>query len=130
MAGLLHPYPVLVQDLASVPGVKLVSPQKIARIILVDGEHAFLYAFDHRLLRQYSAPVLEQGTWPAVAGLGLQALFVGSAEFLNRIAIDLKFPWVPVATAVAVAVLLAPLAGLLPARWAARMDVVEALRYE
>ncbi|HLN63471.1 MAG TPA: hypothetical protein VK464_18190 [Symbiobacteriaceae bacterium] len=40
------------------------------------------------------------------------------------------FPWGTLATATAVALLLGPLVGLLPARWAARLDVVEALRYE
>nr|PZN71765.1 MAG: hypothetical protein DIU55_07940 [Bacillota bacterium] len=56
-----------VQQLAAVEGVRLVSPQKMMRIILTDGEQAFLQVFDYRLLRQYSETPLEEGSWPEVA---------------------------------------------------------------
>ena len=64
------------------------------------------------------------------AGLGLYALFVNSAHLISGFPADLTVPWIPIGTAVAAALLLAPLDGMLPALWAARMDVVDALRYE
>jgi putative ABC transport system permease protein len=70
------------------------------------------------------------GIFGVAGGLVLQTLFVNGAEFINGTTLDWLFPWGPVVTAVVVAVLLAPLAGLLPARRVARLDVVEALRYE
>ncbi|HEY3368551.1 MAG TPA: ABC transporter permease [Symbiobacteriaceae bacterium] len=59
--------PALARDLAAVPGVRLVSPQKMTRAMLADGDPAFLQAFDHRLLRQYSEAPMEAGTWTAAA---------------------------------------------------------------
>lgn len=53
--------PAFISDLAGVEGVRLVSPQKMIRTTLSDGKPAFLQAFDHRLLRQYSQTALEQG---------------------------------------------------------------------
>lgn len=58
-----------VQQLAEVEGVRLVSPQKMMRVILSDGEQAFMQVFDHRLLRQYSETPLEEGSWPEAADL-------------------------------------------------------------
>ncbi len=64
------------------------------------------------------------------AGLLMFLLMVQSSQQFNGTAVDLRFPWVATLTALGVALILAPMVGLLPARWAARMDVVEALRYE
>ncbi|WP_374712595.1 FtsX-like permease family protein [Symbiobacterium terraclitae] len=58
-----------VQQLAEVEGVRLVSPQKMMRVIIGDGDQAFLQVFDHSLLRQYSETMLEEGSWPEVADL-------------------------------------------------------------
>ncbi|MBI2874155.1 MAG: ABC transporter permease [Firmicutes bacterium] len=55
--------PALVAELELVPGVRLVSPQKMGRLILGDGDPAFLQAFDHRKLRLYSEYPMEQGRW-------------------------------------------------------------------
>ncbi|HYF80403.1 MAG TPA: FtsX-like permease family protein [Symbiobacteriaceae bacterium] len=65
-----------------------------------------------------------------VAGLGLQWTIGSSSQYINGATVRLVLDPTTIATAVGVAVVLAPLAGLLPARWAARLDVVEALRYE
>jgi len=43
---------------------------------------------------------------------------------------DFAVPWLQISMALVAALVLAPLVGLLPARWAARMEIVEALRYE
>lgn len=58
-----------VQQLAEVEGVRLVSPQKMMRVIIGDGDQAFLQVFDHSLMRQYSETMLEEGNWPEVADL-------------------------------------------------------------
>ncbi|HEY8346203.1 MAG TPA: FtsX-like permease family protein [Symbiobacteriaceae bacterium] len=58
-----------VQQLAEVEGVRLVSPQKMMRVMLADGEQAFMQVFDYRLLRQYSETPLEEGSWPEAADL-------------------------------------------------------------
>ena len=39
-------------------------------------------------------------------------------------------PWAAVGSALLVALVVPPLVGLLPARWAARLDIVDAVRYE
>ncbi|MBI4492683.1 MAG: ABC transporter permease [Chloroflexi bacterium] len=70
------------------------------------------------------------GSLGIALGLGLEALFVASTEFISGAAMELVAPWRLLGMAVGVALLLAPLVGLLPARWAARLDVVDALRYE
>lgn len=58
--------PAFTRELAGVEGVRLVSPQKMTRITLADGKPAFLQAFDHRLLRQYSHTQLAEGDWAQV----------------------------------------------------------------
>jgi putative ABC transport system permease protein len=58
--------PAFERELAGVEGVRLVSPQKMIRVTLADGKPAFLQAFDHRLLRQYSQTMLEAGDWQQV----------------------------------------------------------------
>ena len=71
------------------------------------------------------------GGVPGIAlGLGLYALFINSGNLLRGFPADPMIPWVQIGMAVAVALFLAPLVSLLPARWAARLDVVDALRYE
>lgn len=70
------------------------------------------------------------GATGILAGLALQALFVRSAAFINGVSLDWTTPWAYLGTALLTALVLAPLAGLLPARWASRLDVVDALRYE
>jgi putative ABC transport system permease protein len=52
-----------VNELAHMEGVRLVSPQKMMRVIIGDGEQAFLQVFDHKLLRQYSETLLAEGEW-------------------------------------------------------------------
>lgn len=63
-------------------------------------------------------------------GLLTQMMFVAAAELINGTSIDLVFSLAPAVQAIVVALILAPLAGLVPARWAARLDIVDALRYE
>jgi len=58
--------PAFERELAAIDGVRLVSPQKMGRVILADGEQAFMQVFDHRLLRQYSQTILDEGE-PAAA---------------------------------------------------------------
>jgi putative ABC transport system permease protein len=70
------------------------------------------------------------GLFGILAGLGLQAVMVQSSEFINGANVDWVIAWGAIGIALAVAALAAPAVGLLPAHWASRMDVVEALRYE
>lgn len=70
------------------------------------------------------------GLFGILAGLGLQAVMVQSSEFISGANADQVIPWGVIGMALAVAALAAPAVGLLPARWASRMDVVEALRFE
>ena len=64
------------------------------------------------------------------AGLVLWRLMVASAEQVSGTAVDPAAPWVALATAGAVSLLLGPLVALLPARQAGRLDIVDALSYE
>jgi len=59
--------PGFVDELRQVEGVRLASPQKMHAVLLSDGQQAFLQAFDHRLLRQYSETPMEEGDWKTVA---------------------------------------------------------------
>jgi putative ABC transport system permease protein len=70
------------------------------------------------------------GALGIAGGLGLYTLFVRSSEVLTGFPADLAVPWVQIGMALVAALVLAPLVGLLPARWAASMEIVEALRYE
>lgn len=70
------------------------------------------------------------GLLGAAAGLALHWVMVSTNESINGASSDWVVPWTALITGAAVALLLAPSAGFLPARWASRMDVVEALRYE
>ena len=64
------------------------------------------------------------------AGLILYGLMVASSQELTGIQVDAVVPWAALLSGLLVALVIAPLAGALPARWAGRMDIVEALRYE
>lgn len=55
--------PAFAREVAAIPGVRLVAPQKFTRITLADGQPAFLQALDHKLLKQYSETPLEEGVW-------------------------------------------------------------------
>ena len=71
------------------------------------------------------------GGLPGIAlGLGLYALFINSGNLIGGFPADPMIPWVQIGMALAAALVLAPLVSLLPARWAARLEVVDALRYE
>lgn len=70
------------------------------------------------------------GVMGAAAGVVLQGVMTASMQYINAPAADMVIAWGAVGMAAAVALLLAPAVGLLPARWAARLDVVDALRYE
>ncbi len=63
IGALVEVSPEFEAELARVDGVRLVSPQKMTRVILTDGEQAFLQVFDHKLLRQYSEMDMEEGDW-------------------------------------------------------------------
>lgn len=64
------------------------------------------------------------------AGFALAGLMVASMERINGANTIWTINTTAVVSAVLIALFLAPLAGLLPARWASRLDVVDALRYE
>ncbi|HYG56523.1 MAG TPA: ABC transporter permease, partial [Symbiobacteriaceae bacterium] len=64
------------------------------------------------------------------AGLGLQWIMTASSEAINGASSQMAIAWGAIGLAIAVSLVMAPLVGFLPARWASRVDVVEALRYE
>lgn len=70
------------------------------------------------------------GVIGVAAGIWLQWVMVTLSKYGTGAAADMVVAWGTLGMAAAVALVLAPAVGLLPARWAARMDVVEALRYE
>ncbi|MFZ5818066.1 MAG: FtsX-like permease family protein [Bacillota bacterium] len=70
------------------------------------------------------------GALGLMAGFGVAGLMVPALEFVNGAGTEWTVDGEAVLSALLVSLLLAPLVGLLPARWAARLDVVDALRYE
>lgn len=66
MAAQVEMDAALLEELAKVEGVELVSPQKMHATTLPDGQTAFLQAFDHHLLRRYSETPMEVGDWTTV----------------------------------------------------------------
>lgn len=70
------------------------------------------------------------GALGLLAGFGMAGLMVPSMEIVNGTSTEWTIDWTAVLSALVVALLLAPLVGLLPARWASRLEVVDALRYE
>jgi putative ABC transport system permease protein len=64
-----------------------------------------------------------------LAGLYLGYLMIGAMEF-GGFQVDYYFPWVGLLAAIAIGLLFGALAAIIPARQAARMEIVQALRYE
>ena len=65
-----------------------------------------------------------------VAGIAVERLMTFCGNFINGMSFAFTIDWASVGLALVVALVVAPLVGALPARWAARLDVVEALQYE